>query len=201
MTTRNTALWLTSAVLVLTISLVRPLLAFAHCDALDGPVVSAARAALEQRNPALVLIWVQVTDEPEIRSAFEQTLAVRMLNPQARDLADRYFFETVVRVHRAGEGEPYTGLKPAGRDLGPSIPAADKAIEDGSLSRVTELLTQTLQARLRERFNEVVAARAFKAGDVAAGREYVKAYVEFIHYVERVFDAAAGHDTSRASSK
>ena len=98
-----------------------PVRALAHCDGLDGPVVKAAQRALETRNPALVLIWVQEKDEPEIRNVFAQTLAVRVLNPQARELADRFFFETLVRVHRAGEGAPFTGLKPAGRDLGPTL--------------------------------------------------------------------------------
>jgi hypothetical protein len=165
-------------------------------------VVKAAQAALDQRNPALVLIWVQATDEPEIRQAFEQTLAVRALSPQARELADRFFFETVVRVHRAGEGEPYTGLKPAGRDLGPAIAAADKALEDGSLTRVNELLTHAMQARLREQFDEAVKSKAFKAGDLAAGRAYVKAYVEFVEYVDRLYQAAAtkAHGESGAAS-
>ena len=167
-----------------------PARALAHCDGLDGPVVKAAQRALETRNPALVLIWVQEKDEPEIRKAFEQTLSVRELSPQAKELADRFFFETLVRVHRAGEGAPFTGLKPAGRDLGPAIPAADKAIEQGSVESVAKLLTTTMQERLREHFNEVVSTRTFQAGDVAAGRAHVKAYVEFIHYVERVYEAA-----------
>jgi len=93
-----------------------PARALAHCDGLDGPVVKAAQRALETRNPALVLIWVQEEDEREIQTAFEQTLAVRELSPQAKALADRFFFETLVRVHRAGEGAPFTGLKLAGRD-------------------------------------------------------------------------------------
>src|SRR6185436_13630003 len=109
-----------------------PARALAHCDGLDGPVVKAAQRALDTRNPAPVLIWVQDKDEREIRTAFEQTLAVRELSPQAKELADRFFFETVVRVHRAGEGAPFTGLQPAGRDLGPAIPAADKALDEGS---------------------------------------------------------------------
>src|SRR4030095_15629864 len=104
-----------------------PARALAHCDGLDGPVVKAAQRALETRNPALVLIWVQEKDEPDIRKAFEQTLAVRELSPQARERADRFFFETVVRVHRAGEGAPFTGLKPASRDLGPAITEAAEA--------------------------------------------------------------------------
>ena len=167
-----------------------PARALAHCDALDGPVVKAAQRALETRNPALVLIWVQEKDEPEIRNVFEQTLAVRELNAQARELADRFFFETLVRVHRAGEGAPFTGLKPAGRDLGPAIPAADEAVGTGSVEAVKRLLTEAVQQRLREQFGEVMATKSFKSDDIAAGRAYIQAYVEFIHFVERLYDSA-----------
>jgi uncharacterized protein DUF6448 len=166
-----------------------PARALAHCDGLDGPVVKAAQRALDTRNPALVLIWVQGKDEPEIRKAFEQTLAVRELSPQARELADRFFFETLVRVHRAGEGAPFTGLKPAGRDLGPAIPAADEAVRVGSVEPVRHLLTVAIQDRLRHQFGEVMATKTFEPDDVAAGREYIKAYVEFIHFVERLYDS------------
>jgi hypothetical protein len=166
-----------------------PARALAHCDGLDGPVVKAAQRALDTRNSALVLIWVQGKDEPEIRRAFEQTLAVRELSPQARELADRFFFETLVRVHRAGEGAPFTGLKPAGRDLGPAIPAADEAVRVGSVEPVRHLLTVAVQERLRHQFGEVIATKTFATDDVAAGRAHVKAYVEFIHFVERVYDS------------
>jgi hypothetical protein len=121
-----------------------PARAFAHCDGLDGPVVKAAQRALETRNPALVLIWVQEKDEREIQNAFEQALAVRELSSQAKALADRFFFETLVRVHRAGEGAPFTGLKPAGRDLGRAIPAADEAVRVGSVEPVRQLLTDAM---------------------------------------------------------
>jgi hypothetical protein len=166
-----------------------PARAFAHCDGLDGPVVAAAQRALATRNPAFALIWVQQEDEPEIRQAFEQALVVRELSPQAKALADRFFFETLVRVHRAGEGAPFTGLKPAGRDLGPAIPAADEAIRAGSAEPVRKLLMAVLQERLSELFEEANAARAFEPDDRAAGRRYVKAYVEFIHFVERAYES------------
>ena len=167
-----------------------PARALAHCDGLDGPVVRAAQRALETRNPALVLIWVQEKDEPEIRKAFEQTLAVRALSPQARELADQFFFETLVRVHRAGEGAPFTGLKPADRDLGPAIPAADEAVRVGSVEPVRHLLAAAIQERLRQQFGEVMATKTLAADDLAAGRAYIKAYVEFIHFVERLYDSA-----------
>ena len=162
-----------------------PARALAHCDGLDGPVVKAAQRALATRNPALVLIWVQQKDEPEIRNAFEQTLAVRELSPQARELADRFFFETLVRVHRAGEGASFTGLKPAGRNLGPAIPAADEAVRIGSVEPVHRLLTEAIQERLREQFGEVTATKTFKADDLAAGRAYIKALSVVKHSAER----------------
>jgi hypothetical protein len=182
-----------------------PARALAHCDGLDGPVVKAAQRALETRNPAFVLIWVQEKDEAEIRSAFERTLAVRELSSQARELADRFFFETLVRVHRAGEGAPFTDLKPAGRDLGPAIPAADEAVRVGWVEPVHRLLTEAIQARLREQFGEVMATKTFKSDDIAAGRAYIKAYVEFIHFVERLHDSAMkvphGHVETSEPSK
>lgn len=166
-----------------------PARALAHCDGLDGPVVKAAQRALETRNPALVLIWVQEKDEPEIRNAFQQTLAVRALSPQAQELADRFFFETLVRVHRAGEGAPFTGLKPAGRDLGPAVPAADEAVRAGSAEPVRHLLTAAVQQRLSQQFGEVMGTKMFAPDDLAAGRAHVRAYVEFIHFVELVYDS------------
>ena len=167
----------------------------AHCDGLDGPVVAAAEAALATGNPNLVLIWVPEKDEPELRSAFQSAMSVRVLTPEAQQLADRYFFETVVRLHRAGEGAPYDGLKPAGRDLGPAIPAADRAVETGNLAALEELLVDAVRDGLHRSFTHLREKREYAPDDVARGREYVQAYVEFVHYVERVH-ADATHDAA-----
>lgn len=163
-----------------------------HCDGLDGPVVTAARKALEARDVKPVLMWVQKADEAEVSLAFDRALAVRKLGAQAKDLADLYFFETLVRIHRAGEGAPYTGLKPAGRDLGPAIPAADRAIETGDLKPVSTLLANTMNAGLSERFGQLLEARRHVGDDVEGGRRYVAAYVQFIHYVEGLHQGAVG---------
>lgn len=165
--------------------------ASAHCDGLDGPVVKEARHALDSGNVNRVLIWVQPTDQAQIKDAFRRTSEVRTLNPSARELADNYFFETLVRVHRAGEGAPYSGLKPAGRDLGPAVPAGDKALETGSVGPLAKLLAQAVHNSVEGQFKEVMAKRNYKADDVVAGQEYVKAYVEYIHSVERIYEAAA----------
>ncbi len=163
---------------------------WAHCDGMDGPVVRAAQEAIRTGNVDLALIWVSERDEAEITRAFQKTMAVRKLGPEAADLADTYFFETLVRVHRVGEGASYTGLKPAGRDLGPAIPAADRAVATGSLQPVDGLLTHVVQHGLSEHFAAVRDHKGYDPHDVTAGREYVRRYVEFIHYVERLYEAA-----------
>ena len=162
----------------------------AHCDGLDGPVVLAAQRALATGNVNLALIWVQPKDEATIRAAFRETSAVRRIGPRARRLADRAFFETLVRLHRSGEGAPYDGLKSAGRDLGPAIPAADRAIDRADLTGVEELLSHALREGLKERFDKLLAARGYEPGDVGRGRAYVEAYVEFLDYTERLYEAA-----------
>ena len=166
--------------------------AIGHCDGMDGPVVTLARRALEAGNVNLVLPWVGKDDEPEIRHAFEHALAVRSLGPKAKALADHHFFETLVRVHRAGEGAAYTGLKPAGRDLGPAIPAADRALAEASVENVITLLNEAVRQGVRKHFHAALSRKAFDPDDVAAGRAYVEAYVPYIHYVERLWQAATG---------
>ena len=165
--------------------------AFGHCDTMNGPVVKAAQTALKTGDVNLVLIWVQKKDEPEIRTAFEKTLFVRKQSPEAQALADMYFFETLVRIHRAGEGAPYTGLKAAETEIEPGIVAADRALESGSGEELVHHMQEAAGKGLQQKFSTVMAAKGFKPGDVEAGRAYVKAYVEFIHYVERLDQAVS----------
>jgi hypothetical protein len=159
--------------------------AAAHCDSLDGPVIRDAIAALEKRDPAPVLKWVKSEHEAAVRDAFAQASAVRGLNEQARHLADRYFFETLVRIHRAGEGEPFTGLKPAG-SIEPGIDAADKALEKGSGATLATELAQAVNEGVRRRFDATLALRKHASDSVDAGRKYVEAYVDYVHFVENV---------------
>jgi hypothetical protein len=163
--------------------------ALAHCDTLDGPVVSAARKALDSGNVNLVLVWVQKNDEAAIRNAFQRTRNVRKSGGEAKELADMYFFETLVRVHRAGEGAGYTGLKPAGV-IEPPVAAADKAIEAGKLQGLAKVIFDRTEKGLHSRFDQVMAKKKYNPNDVEAGRAYSSAYVEFVHYAERLYDAA-----------
>ena len=171
----------------------------AHCDGMNGPVVKAAIKALEDKNVNLILIWVREQDEKEVKNAFENTLKVREFSPEAKELADKYFFETVVRLHRAGEGEPYTGLKLAGRDLGPAIPLADMSIEKSSIEELNHLLIHSIENKLKESFEMVTSLKKYDKNNTTAGRKYVEAYVQFIHYAEKVYDISTLADDHAAN--
>lgn len=168
---------------------------WAHCDSLEGPVVQDARLALEKGDPAPVLKWVSKEHEGEIRDAFKQTMAVRASGGDTRALADRFFFETLVRIHRAGEGEAFTGLKPAG-DVDPGIAAADKALQSGSPEELARRMSAAVSEELQKRFAVALERKKHAQTSIEAGREYVEAYVQYIHFVESV-NRLASHGASQ----
>ncbi|MGE5812985.1 MAG: DUF6448 family protein, partial [Acidobacteriota bacterium] len=155
----------------------------------DGPVVQAARAALEKDNVSLVLRWVQPEREAEIRAAFARTRAVRALGTDARELADMWFFETLVRIHRQGEGAAFEGLKPAGH-IEPFAIAVDRSLASGSVADVVRDVIGPVQDGIRQRFERARETSANAGASVAAGRAHVAAYVDYLHYVEGLLKAA-----------
>ncbi len=163
---------------------------FAHCDTLDGPVVEEARMALEKGDVSGLLKWVTKEHEREIRNAFGRTLAVRAKGREARELADRFFFETLVRVHRGGEGAPYTGLKPAG-SVEPAIAAADKALQGGSVDALAEKIGNAVRNEIKKRFKEAVEKKKHAEDSVEEGREFVEAYVQYVHFIEGIHNMVA----------
>jgi len=165
-----------------------------HCDAMDGPVVSEAKAALKKGDVTPVLKWVKKEHEDEVRAAFERTRKVRDAGDEAAELADLWFYETLVRLHRAGEGAPYTGLKPAGRDPGPEVRAADNALASGSVDELARRVAEHAAAGIRQRFERAREAQRHMSESVHAGRAYVAAYVEFVHYVKDLHQTIAGGD-------
>ena len=158
-----------------------------HCDAIDGPVVQAARRALEAADVKLILPYVHKEGEAEVIRAFDKVMPMRKDGAAAREVADLYFFETVVRVHRAGEGAPYTGLKPAGLDVGPVIPVAEKAIESGSVDNLLNVLSDILKVQVQERFDLVMRLKPHAAGPVDEAREYVEAMLGLQVYSHKLY--------------
>jgi hypothetical protein len=161
--------------------------ASAHCDTVDGPAVSDGRRALETGHVNIALKWVHQGDEDEVRDAFTRAVAVRDQSPEARDVADRYFLDVLIRVHRAGEGAGFDGIKPTGAHVPPQVVAADEALSSGRIDPLRGLVDDERWDELERRFEKAVALKGFDVDDLAAAREYMEAYVSFFKYAE-------GHD-------
>ncbi|WP_415396007.1 DUF6448 family protein [Sulfurimonas sp. CS5] len=177
--------------------------AYAHCDTLDGPVIIDARTAIEKKDVTPVLKWLKDShSEEEVRHAFKSAMKVRNKGKDVQEIADHYFFETLVRVHRAGEGAPYTGIKASGI-IAPPIVAADKALEKGSVDKLAKKIGQAVETAIKKRFKEAKEKRIHMDESVKDGREYVESYVQYVHFVEGIHNMVAGgggHDHGKSKS-
>lgn len=171
-------------------ALTMPIHIWAHCDTMKGPVIVTAKAALEKGDVTPILKWVKKDDEDEIRRVFKETLAVRKKGPEAKELADRYFLESLVRIHRAGEGAPFTGLK--SEEPGETMEAADKGLETGTVDALAKHVAVLAEKGISERFEKALDKKKHADENVAAGREYVEAYIDYVHYVERLHNDILG---------
>jgi len=188
---QNAPGWLVSLFFVAA-TLLAPQTTLAHCDTLAGPVVETARVALEKGDVTPLFKWVRPAKEDDIQKAFAKTLAMRSKGADAKAFADRYFFETLVRIHRAGEGAPYSGLKP-GAAIDPAVSLADQALDGGSVDKLVKVLTNAMAHGIRERFTHAYENRKHADDSVAMGREFVESYVDFTHYVEGLHGLIKGH--------
>ncbi len=175
--------------------------AWAHCDTTGGPIIPEAKAALEKGDVTPILKWIKADKEPEIKAAFAQAVVVRVLGPEAKKLADHYFLETLVRVHRAGEGAPYTGIKD--EPVEPIVAMADKTLAEGSAAAMIEKMNAHMAQAVNEKFSKALSAMKKKDRSVDAGREFVEAYVTYMHYVEGIHDAimsTGGHQHTESAA-
>lgn len=163
---------------------VLPKKAYAHCDTMDGPTAKDGQKALETNNINYAIKWIAPEFEEELSKIFDLSVKVRKLNKDAEELADRYFLENLVRIHRAGEGAPYIGLKPHGVPVDEKVAAADKSIEIGNLSPLEGLVTHEEMHVLKGLFEKVMSLKEFDVNNVEAGRAYIEAYVSFFKFAE-----------------
>jgi hypothetical protein len=167
-----------------------------HCDTLDGPVVSACKKALETGNIYYVLPFVPEKAEEELINAFKKTIKVRKLGQDAADVADMWFFETAVRLHREGEGASYMGLKPAGLDWGPVVPRAEKDIEKGDPTETIEFLKRIVEEEVRKKFDKAMSTKNYDLNDTHAAREYTEAMLHFVlssHHIYKYIISSEEH--------
>lgn len=166
--------------------------ALAHCDAMDGPVITEAQQALDSGDISPLLKWVPPKEETALSESFDKTLEVRELGDDAQELADQQFFATLVEIHRASEGAPFTGIKPAG-DIDPAIRAADRALEESEIDAFLSRVVEKFEQQARSRFEATLAALQHADDSPEQGREFVEHYVDYVHYLEEVHGVVSGN--------
>jgi hypothetical protein len=161
----------------------------------------AAKIALDAGNVNLILPWAPKKAEAELKRAFEKTLQARKLGKAAAEVADYWFFETAVRLHREGEGALYTGLKPAGLDWGPVVRKAEKAIETENPKEIIAFLLHTVEEDLQEKFRHAVAKKEYDENNVDAAREFVHASLGFVLYSHGLYAFVKGGEQHGEEAK
>lgn len=158
---------------------------YAHCDSYDGPVIKDALEALKTNQVSLVLKWVEPRYEDEIRSLFIKTYQLKTGDKEIYSIVERHFLETLVRLHREGEGAPFTGLKPAG-SASPIVQWADRSLDAGNIDELSKAISKHTETVIREKFERVKALANTKEQSPELGREYVKAYIDYTHSIEGI---------------
>lgn len=171
---------------------------YAHCDTMSGPVIPEAMAALEKGDITPVFKWIKPEYEAEVKTAFSLAVRVRDKSPEAKKLADKYFLETLIRIHRAGEGAPYTGIKETPPDK--IVILTDQALASKSADELIEKIQTHLAEAIKEKFNKALQASKNKDKSVESGREFVEAYVQYTHYVEGIHSAIMSTDSHHGDS-
>ncbi|HET8886696.1 MAG TPA: DUF6448 family protein [Salinimicrobium sp.] len=169
---------------------------FGHCDSYDGPVIQDAYKALEAQNVTPILKWIEAKYEQEITDLFNKTLQYRNSDKEVYQLLEKHFLETLVRLHREGEGEPYTGLKPAGT-TSKIIQMTDTALKNQDIDTFLEKLNGHIEKMVREKYEKVAALQPVKDNSVEEGRAFVAAYVDYTHTIEALH-AILEHDVQHA---
>jgi hypothetical protein len=154
---------------------------------------------MENNNVNYVLKWIQPEYEDEITDKFNLSMKIKDLSPEAKEIAEQYFFGELVRIHRAGEDAPFTGLKPYGTPADEIVLAADQSIEVGNLTPLEGLIEEERMPELEERFENVMGLMDYDVNNVEAGRKYIEAYVKFFKFAEGEEDH--GHGAVDAHSK
>ncbi len=171
---------------------------FAHCDSYDGPVVKDAFLALEKMDVSPVLKWIEPQHEEEIIQLFEKTLKYKNQDPEVYELLEKHFLETLVRLHREGEGAPYTGLKPAG-STSKIIRMTDAALHEEEPDSLVSALKAHMENVVREKYETVAALKSKKDVSAEAGRQYVAAYVDYTHTIEALHEIITHNNDPHAS--
>lgn len=152
-------------------------------DVIQGPVVKAAKMALETGNVNYILIWLPEESENTLKNLLEKTCCKRSSRMNMQNQAYDWYFATVNRFFSTSRSYDYLKTQFGGLAEKPLVLKVDTAIESGNFEEIRDIIPITHEADAKQRFLHVMNMRNYPVNDIAAGRAYVSAFFDFNRYV------------------
>jgi len=153
-------------------------------DLLNGPVIRAAKTALETGDANYIVIWVPEESENTLKNLLEKTCCTQRIKNNMQNRAIDWYFDTVNRLCFVDRKMMFTGLKSDGCNENLIISKAVKAIETGSVEIITDNIPVAYEDEVKQRFRQVINKKNYPVNNPTAGRAYVSAFFEFMGYVQ-----------------
>jgi hypothetical protein len=155
-------------------------------DEMQGPVVKAAKMALETGNVNYILIWLPEESENTLKNLLEKTCCTRSSRMNMKNRAYDWYFEMVNRFFNIGRPRDNLTIR-GGLAEKPLDLKVDKAIESGNFEEIRDIIPVTHEADAKQRFLHVMNMRNYPVNNIAEGRAYVSAFFDFNRYMHDLY--------------
>jgi hypothetical protein len=152
----------------------------------DGPVISAAKRALETGNAHYILIWIPEESENTVKNLLEKAYCERYTQKNAYNHIVDWYFETINHLHSVHYGPYNLTISTKAPEEKTIIFLVERTCESGNFEEITTVIQDTPSGEMRQRFNDVMKKRNYGVENIAAGRVYVSAFTDFIAFVNNL---------------
>lgn len=151
----------------------------------NGPVMSAAKKALETGKAHHILIWIPEASENTLKNLLEKACCERRIQTDGYDHIIDWYFATVRRFHSVGYGPRNLNISLKTLEEKTIISLVERACESGNFEEIAMVIPDIPAGELRQQFNDVMKKRNYDVENIAAGRVYVSEFTDFIAFVNR----------------
>jgi hypothetical protein len=158
----------------------------------NGPVIRAAKMAMETGNASYILIWLPKEAENTLKNLLERTYCENRTRKNTQNHSIDWYFKSVNRLHSRYGWPDYPGMKFKETDEETIALMVERAFESGNFEEINSIIPLNHSGDARERFHKVMMKRNYSVDDIAAGRVYVSAFIAFIVYLHNLSSGSPG---------
>lgn len=155
-------------------------------DSHNGPMMIAAKRALETGKAHHILIWIPEKSENTLKNLLEKVCCKRRIQADGHDRIVDWYFETISRFHSGYYGPHNLNISTKTPEEKSIIFLVESACESGNFEEITTVIRDTPTGEMRQRFDDVMKKRNYCEENIAAGRVYVSVFTYFIAFVNNL---------------